>query len=119
MSKKISYKELEQRVRDLEKENLSYNLLKDELKQSKEKHQTVLDVIVEGYYEVDLEGNFVFFNGAMHDILGFEKDEMMGMNNQKYMEKETARKVFKTYHKVFQTGKPSKIFEWIHLKNTP
>ncbi|MBU1342956.1 MAG: PAS domain S-box protein [Proteobacteria bacterium] len=116
MAENPSYEVLKQKVKELEKEVLSCNRLKTELEASREKHQTILDNIVEGYYEVDLQGNFIFFNNAMQDILGFEKHEMLGMNNQAFMEKETARKVFKTFNQVFQTGKPSKTFDWVLIR---
>ncbi|MBU2452086.1 MAG: hypothetical protein KJ668_02095, partial [Proteobacteria bacterium] len=62
MAENPSYEVLKQKVKELEKEVLSCNRLKTELEASREKHQTILDNIVEGYYEVDLQGNFIFFN---------------------------------------------------------
>ena len=35
------------------------------LRQSEERYRTILESIEDGYYEVDLAGNFVFFNDAM------------------------------------------------------
>ena len=112
----LSYEQLEQKVRDLEKEVSACNRLKEELQQSLETRQTILDNIVEGYYEVNLKGDFIFFNNAMQDILGFEKHEMLGMNNREFMEKETAAEVFNTFNKVFRTGKPSKAVDWILIR---
>ncbi len=116
MPRKPSYDDLKQKVEILEKKLLQYESLKQELKQSQEKHKTILDNIIEGYYEVDLAGNFVFFNHAMQQILGLEKTEMLGMNNREFMEKETARKVFNTFNRVYETGKPSKTFDWVLIR---
>jgi polar amino acid transport system substrate-binding protein len=36
----------------------------------------------------------------------------MGMNNQKFMSAETAKRVFETFSTVYETGKPAKAFDW-------
>jgi len=84
----------------------------DALKESEEKYRTILESIEEGYYEVDIAGNFTFFNDSMCRILGYSKDELMGMNNREYMDQENARKVYKEYNRVYNTGKPDKGFDW-------
>ena len=43
------------------------------LQDSEEKYRTVLENIEEGYFEVDLDGNFTFFNEATCKILGTKK----------------------------------------------
>ncbi len=82
------------------------------LLQSEEKHRTILENIEEGYYEIDSEGNFVFFNESMCRILGYTQEEMMGMNSRQYSDKENAKKLFKTFNEVYKTGKPAKGFNW-------
>jgi PAS domain S-box-containing protein len=79
---------------------------------SEEKYRTILQSIAEGYYEVDLAGNFTFFNDSMVGILGYSKDELMGMNNRRYMSEETSKKVYHTFNEVYQTGRTSKAFDW-------
>lgn len=116
MSAKPTYEKLAQRVRQLEKEVAALHHLKEDLRQTQDKHTTILDNIVEGYYEVDLKGNFIFFNRAMQDILGFETNELLGMNNREFMDKETSKKVFKSFNTVFETGKPSNTFNWTLIR---
>jgi len=84
----------------------------ERLRQSEEKYRTILENITDGYYEVDLVGNFTFFNDAMCQILGYPPGEIMGMNNRKYMDKQNARKVFQMFNKVYTTGKPARGFDW-------
>src|SRR5262249_39652212 len=38
------------------------------LRESEEKYRTILENIQESYYEIDLAGNFVFFNDALCEI---------------------------------------------------
>jgi len=80
------------------------------LRQSEERYRTILESIEDGYYEVDRMGNFVFFNDAMCSILGYSKEELMGMNNRQYMSRETSKAVYKAYNEVYKTGRPKKIF---------
>ena len=82
------------------------------LQESEEKYRTILEDIEDGYYEVDIAGNFTFFNDAMCRINGYSKDEMMGMNNRQYMDKENAKKVYQAFNRVYTTGKHSKEFGW-------
>jgi PAS domain S-box-containing protein len=82
------------------------------LQASEEKYRTILHSIEEGYYEVDLAGNFTFFNDSLVKTLGYTKGELMGLNDRLYMSRETSKIVFQTFHEVYQTGKPKKAFEW-------
>ena len=86
--------------------------MEEALRQSEEKYRTILENIEDGYYEVDLAGNFTFFNDSMCRILGYPKEELMGMNNQQYADKEVARKVFQAFNRVYKAGEPSREFDW-------
>lgn len=92
--------------------------LKNELAlmQSEKKYRAILNNIEDGYYEVDLSGDFTFFNQSMCRMLGYSCSEMIGMNNREYMDQETARKVFQTFNRVFKTKEPYKVFDWQLIK---
>lgn len=80
--------------------------------QSEEKYRIILESIEDGYFEVDIEGNFTFFNEALCRIAGLPRNELMGMNNRDYTTPETARKMYQVFNKVFLTGKSTKEFDW-------
>jgi len=82
------------------------------LRESEEKYRSILENIEDGYYEVDLAGNLTFFNDSLCGIIGYSRDEMMGMNNRQYLDKENAKKVFQAFNQVYTTGKPTKGFDW-------
>jgi len=84
----------------------------DALRESEEKYRTILESIEDGYFEVDIAGNFTFFNDSLCKIFGYPKDEMMGMNNRDYTNKENAKKLYKTFNEVYRTGEPDKGFDW-------
>ena len=79
------------------------------LRESEERYRNILASIEEGYFEVDLGGNFTFFNDAVCKIFGYHPDELLGMNNRQYTRPQTAKKMLKTFNKVYRTGKSAKI----------
>ena len=82
------------------------------LRRSEEKYRTILKNIEDGYYEVDIKGNFTFFNDSMCRIIGYSPEEMMGMNNRQFTDKENAKKLFKTFNEVYRTGFIAKALDW-------
>ncbi len=87
-------------------------IMEQALKESEQKYRTIIENIEDGYYEVDLAGNYTFFNDAMTRIIGYTRDEMMGMNNRKYMDEYNAKQVFDVFNKVYLTGLAAKALDW-------
>ncbi len=73
---------------------------------------TTLENIEDGYWEIDLAGNYTFFNSAVCQIHGYSKEELMGLNNRQYTDPETAKKVYKAFNNVYKTGTPLKGLDW-------
>jgi diguanylate cyclase (GGDEF)-like protein/PAS domain S-box-containing protein len=86
------------------------------LRQSEEKYRTILESFQEGYFEVDLKGNFTFCNDSMFKIIGYSKEELLGMNYRVYTNEEIAKKVYQEFNNVFTTGQPSKGFDWPYIR---
>jgi PAS domain S-box-containing protein len=84
----------------------------EELHKSEEKYRTIIENIHEGYFEIDLAGNFTFFNDSMCRCLGYSPKELMDMNYKKYTDKENAKKLFKTYNETYKTGTTSRLLEY-------
>ena len=74
------------------------------LKESEARCEAIPENIHEGYYEVDLAGNYTFFNPSMAKIIGYPEEEMMGMNYHLYMGEENAKKVLLEFNEVYRTG---------------
>ncbi|MHA2362410.1 MAG: PAS domain S-box protein [Candidatus Hodarchaeales archaeon] len=87
-------------------------IMEKAIKESNEYYRSILENIDEGYYEVDLAGNFTFFNPSLCRIHGYTAEELLGMNNREYMDEETAKHVYKVFNRVYRTSEPQKIFEW-------
>ncbi|MEA1970068.1 MAG: diguanylate cyclase, partial [Thermodesulfobacteriota bacterium] len=86
--------------------------MEEALSQSEEKYRTILENIEEAYFEVDLAGNFTFFNDALCGIAGLPRNELLGVNNLRYVTPETAKKMYKIFNEVYRTGKPAKVADY-------
>ncbi len=91
---------------------LSRKRAEKDLRGSEEKYRAIIENMQEGYHEVDIKGNFTFLNESMCKISGYEREELLGMNNRQYTDEENARKVYQVYNRVYRTGEPVKNFEW-------
>ena len=83
-----------------------YKQAENALRESDEKYRAILESIQEGYYEIDLAGNLTFFNDSLCRIIGYPREELMGMNYRQYEDKGSLKKVFEMYNKVYKTGEP-------------
>jgi PAS domain S-box-containing protein len=81
-----------------------------------EKYRIILENIEEGYYEVDISGNFLFFNDSLVKMLGYSPEEMRGMSNRKYTDAENAEKIYQTFNQVYRSGEPNKGFDWVLIR---
>jgi len=82
--------------------------MEEKLRQDEEKYRTILENIEEAYFEVDLAGNFTFFNDALCRLSGLSRNELLGMNNLQYAKPETAKKMYEIFSEVYRTGNPAK-----------
>ncbi|MGD8985024.1 MAG: PAS domain S-box protein [Desulfobacteraceae bacterium] len=98
--------------KELKEEISEHKRTQEELKKSEEKYRTILENIEEGYYEVDLAGNFTFFNDSIQKILGYDRNELRGMNNRQYTDQENGKKLYQAFNKVYTTGRATKEFDW-------
>ncbi len=83
--------------------------MEEALRQSEERYRTILEEMEEPYYEMDLAGNYTFFNDALCRQLGYSREEMMGMNYKVYTPPEDIKEVFEAYNQVYRTGEPAEI----------
>ena len=82
------------------------------LSESKYRYRVVLDEIEDGFGEMDLSGKAIFCNDSFLRIYGYPREELIGLDYRKYLDKETAKAVYKAYNRVFVTGVPNKGFAY-------
>jgi PAS domain S-box-containing protein len=77
------------------------------LKSSEQKYRTIIEGIGEGYFEVDLRGNLIFFNPALCRITGLPAEEIAGIGYREYTTPETAEKMLRMFRRIYETARPS------------
>ncbi|MGD9135936.1 MAG: response regulator [Desulfobacterales bacterium] len=83
------------------------------LRESEEKFRKIIETAPDGYYEVDLDENFIFFNDSMCKILGYSRRELSTMNQSQSMDETNSRKLTDIFQKVLATGVTNKSVDWI------
>ena len=90
--------------------------MEEAIRQSEGKYRTIIEQMEDGYFEVDLAGNFTFVNDAECLNLGYSREELIGMNNRQYTGKETHQIIFKAFNELYRTGIPIKVLEFLLIK---
>ncbi|MDQ7785689.1 MAG: PAS domain S-box protein [Desulfomonilaceae bacterium] len=82
------------------------------LRQSEEKYRKILETIADGYHEVDLAGNLTLVNDSLCEILGYSRDELLGMSYRGLMDDQNAGEIFHAYNAVYRSGIPNPEFSY-------
>ncbi|MBN1665371.1 MAG: PAS domain S-box protein [Deltaproteobacteria bacterium] len=113
MANKPNKKDLEKMVMDLRQELAEHHMTEEALRQSEEKYRNILESMSEGYYEVNLAGNFTFVNDALAKMHGRSHEEMMGLNNRAYNSPETSKRIYKIFNEMYRDqGPPTRIIDY-------
>jgi two-component system, cell cycle sensor histidine kinase and response regulator CckA len=81
------------------------------LRESEEKYRTILENMVESYFELDLMGNYTFFNESLCKDQGYSRQELMGMNYRVYTSPEAAKRIYRFFNEIYRTGKPQYVVD--------
>ncbi|MGA2159028.1 MAG: PAS domain S-box protein [Dehalococcoidia bacterium] len=76
------------------------------LRLNEEKYRNILEEMDEIYYEIDLKGNFVFFNDALCRQLGYTREELKGLSYKQYTPPKDISHVRETFIEIYRTGRP-------------
>ena len=106
MTKKLTYDELMSECKNLQRQVKAYRDALDALRGSDERHRTILDTMEEGYTEIDLSGKFTFVNDAETKMLGYSREELVGMTYHQYTSEQTSRVLYKDFLRIYKTGEP-------------
>jgi PAS domain S-box-containing protein len=70
---------------------------------SDERYRAFIESINDGVYEVDIHGNFIYFNDALCRVFGYPKEEIQWQNISQFMDKKNARLAYRAFSQVFIT----------------
>ncbi|MFO7569694.1 MAG: PAS domain S-box protein, partial [Smithellaceae bacterium] len=90
--------------------------MEETIRQSEERHRSILENIQEAYFENDLQGHITFVNDTACKHLGYTKEELLGMPSAKLQNQENAEKTKQAYNTLYKTGKPIKSLESIFVR---
>jgi PAS domain S-box-containing protein len=77
-----------------------------------DRYQMLIEAVADGFYEVDLSGNFRFFNKALSRIFGYSRQEIEGRNFREFMNEDNAGIAFEAFNHIYRTGKGDVYIEW-------
>ncbi len=69
-----------------------------------ERYRVLIEDVADGFYEVDLRGNFKFFNDALCRIFGHPRRAIQDRNYAEFMDAENARIAFEAFNRIFREG---------------
>jgi PAS domain S-box-containing protein len=120
MGEEPTYEELEQRVRELEKENIdlkeSGQLMqerekKDEaLRESERTYREIFENSSDFIYTLDLKGTLTDANKAAEDLTGYTRNELIGMSYKDFLPEDSHKSILQAFKQVYNEGKPLKDF---------
>jgi len=79
---------------------------------SEERYRAFIENIDEGVYEVDLQGNFTYFNDALCTVFGYPREDIQGRNFTKFMDEEHAQAAFEIFNQIYKAGKGISDLAW-------
>ena len=77
-----------------------------------DRYQMIIEAVTDGFYEVDLNGNFRFFNDGLSRIFGYSRREIQDRNFREFMNEDNARIAFEAFNRIYRSGKGDVYIEW-------
>ncbi len=75
-----------------------------ELTELEEKYSALIENAGDGFYTIDLKGNFTFVNDRLAEIHGFSKEELLKMNFMELLHQDELQRVGPIFQKSVETG---------------
>jgi len=77
-----------------------------------ERYRVFIEDIGDGFYETNIDGDFVFFNDALCRIFGYPPEEIQDRNYTDFMDRENATAAYADFNQIFKTGIQSSDIVW-------
>ncbi len=76
------------------------------------KFKEIIENSIEGYFEVDLDGNFIFVNDVFAKLWNHSKETILTMNYRDLLNEEDSKKFFDIFNQLYNTGNKIKNFQY-------
>jgi diguanylate cyclase (GGDEF)-like protein/PAS domain S-box-containing protein len=84
----------------------------DLLEQSEAKHRTIVECMNDGYFEIDLAGNLLFFNQSLARIFDTDVDELGTLNLRQFFQEETNARLYEDFNRIYRSGEIDSRVSW-------
>jgi PAS domain S-box-containing protein len=91
-------------------------LAEEALRESEIKYRTILENIREGYFELDVNGRFTFFNDSLCKIFAYPQEKLMGFNSRRLVPPLSRKKIDRVAAQIYKTGRSEEIIDLEILK---
>ncbi|MFO7784953.1 MAG: PAS domain S-box protein [Desulfatiglandales bacterium] len=79
---------------------------------SEERYRAFIEGINDGVYEVDIHGNFTYFNSALCRTFGYPREDIQWQNFRRFMDEPHARQALEMFKEIYDTGDPVSDLSW-------
>ncbi len=108
MSRKPTYKEMEQRIKELEHQSISHKRVENTLKESEIKLKSILSSMVDLVFMFDKDGRFIYYHAPSPSQLYIPPEEFMGKKHSQVMPPE----IDKLFVNAFKKNKKGEFAEY-------
>ncbi len=105
--KKMSKKEI-----DVGEMDIDTKLMTSCARLSSERYRAFVENIQEGVYEVDIHGNFLYFNKSLCKIFGYPPEEIQFQNFSKFVDEHSAKRMLEAFNRIYETGEGVTDLQW-------
>ena len=85
--------------------------------ESDQKYREIIENIEDGYFEVDLQGDYTYVNDYICKYLGFPRNELLGKSYGFVLNKKTLKEIYKIFNLVYEKDLPKGTFESQVIRN--
>ena len=96
-------------VSHVQQDNQKRRKAYEKLREQDEKYRLIVENIDEGFFEMDLEGDFTFVNKSVSNILGYSPEELIGKKNSFFTDPADAELMNRITDRVCRTGKSERL----------
>lgn len=79
---------------------------------SEERYRAFIEGINDGVYEVDIHGNFIYFNSALCRAFGYPPEDIQWQNFRRFMDEDHARQALDMFKRIYDTGESVSDISW-------
>jgi len=103
MARRPTHEELEQRVKELEKEAAEHKRAKEAFQNSEQRYKDIVEKVNDIIYTLDAEGKITSSNTAVK-AFGYHPEELIGKNFVEFISKEVLEETLNDFDTVLNTG---------------